>query len=69
MTCLSKMTGYHMLPEELQCTLALILQVSEILLVGRKNILLKIIPLFCALMMVVESAVKTRQSKISVPLG
>ena len=28
--CLSKVLGHHVLPEQLQCTLALILQVSEL---------------------------------------
>lgn len=52
--CLSKVLGHHRPPEQLQCTLALILQVSGTLQVGWNTNLLKDIPSFGVL---VESAV------------
>ncbi len=54
--CLSKVLGHHVPLEQLQRTLALILQVSE-LSGGMNTILPKDIPSFGILMMVVESTV------------
>ena len=42
--CLSKVLGHHVLPEQLQCALALILQVSGTLLEGRTPFFQKIFP-------------------------
>lgn len=53
-----KVLGHHVLPELLQCALALILQVSGTPLEGWNTIFPNGIPSFGVLMMVVESAVK-----------
>ncbi len=56
MKCLSKVSGYY-IPPQLYCTLALILQVSELFWRDEHHLLPKDIPSFDVLMMVVESAV------------
>ena len=50
--CLNKVLGLHMLPEQLQCRLPLIKQVSGTVLEGWNTIISKDIPSFGVLMMV-----------------